>query len=390
MTEKLYYISPEQYQWEAKIIRKEEKKGYWHVELDRTNFYPGGGGQPRDAGTIGGINVMDMYQEGDRIIHVLKEEPPSSTVLCQIDKRLRKEHSQLHSGQHLLSAVCFELFRWKTLSCHIGQTSTTIDLDTPDMKPEQLKRIEDRVNELIFENRKIHIFTIDRREADQYPLDNIPPGHTRLRIVEIEGVEYNACGGTHVRSTAEIGLLKIMKTERSRGGLRVYFVCGWRLYDDYLKKHELLARLGERFSSDIEQIEDRFEKILEEKRETERECQYWFETSARLLTDEWSRNGLTSACHEFEQLTAKEAAFLAKTWSMNGGKNALFASKENHRLYLYSSVSSFHPGQFVKEEASRYLGKGGGNGKTAQVIFPDSTHLRQAFDAWKEKIGDFH
>ena len=181
------------------------------------------------------------------------------------------EHSQHHSGQHLLSAVCLSRYGYETVSFHLGEYTATIDLNTPHLTDEEMDEIENIVNKRIFENRNIRIFHINRKDRDQYRLRKIPDHIEKLRIVEIEGIEYNACGGTHVRSTAEIGLLKLLKTEKVRGMVRLHFICGSRLLNDYRKKHRLITDLSNKMTTGPDTLGKQIEKMGRENKQMKKE-----------------------------------------------------------------------------------------------------------------------
>ncbi len=225
MTERLYYTDSYQREFRARVA--ERSPDGQTVYLDRTLFYPTSGGQPFDLGSIDGVAVVDVVDEEDRIAHRLAA--PLTTggeVAAEIDWTRRFDHMQQHSGQHLLSAVFEELFNLHTVSFHLGAESATIDLEGGPVEPRTVLEAERRANQLVAENR-----ALDVRFEDAGAVQGLrkPSGRQgMLRIVSIDGLDRSACGGTHVRTTGEIGPILLRRTEKIRQSVRVEFVCGGR------------------------------------------------------------------------------------------------------------------------------------------------------------------
>jgi alanyl-tRNA synthetase len=223
-TERLYYQDCYLREFRARVIEtaNEGKRVY----LDRTAFYPTSGGQPFDTGTLGGANVIEVLDEDERIGHVLDTPVSPGEIDARIDWPRRFDHMQQHSGQHLLSAVCEEMFHIPTLSFHMGAETSTIDLGAPSLEQRQMEQVEERCAEVIRESRPVAI-TFDDASAD-LGLRKATERTGTLRVVSIEGIDRSGCGGTHVRTTAEIGAILLRKTEKVRGNVRLEFVCGSR------------------------------------------------------------------------------------------------------------------------------------------------------------------
>lgn len=196
------------------------------VYLDRTAFYPTSGGQLFDIGSLGRANVTDVVDEAERVAHVVDAPLRVGEIAGEIDWARRFDHMQQHSGQHLLSAVMEELFQIPTVSVHLGVEMSTIDLGAPAFTSAQVERAEERCAEIVSEARSVAI-TFDDASAD-LGLRKASERTGTLRIVSIEGVDRSACGGTHVRTTAEIGPVLVRKLDKMRGNVRVEFVCGLR------------------------------------------------------------------------------------------------------------------------------------------------------------------
>lgn len=227
MTERLYYTDAYLRSFDARVVALRD--GGRRVHLDRSAFYPTSGGQPHDRGTLGGVAVDDVVDEAEHVTHLLREPLPAAegdAVRGEVSWDRRFDHMQQHTGQHLLSALFADLCGWQTLSVHFGPEVSTLDLDTARVSAEQVHEIERRANELIVEGRPVSVTFEDAATAVGLRKDSGRSG--ALRIISIHGVDRSACGGTHVRSTAEIGVLLLRGQEKVRKSLRVEFVCGHR------------------------------------------------------------------------------------------------------------------------------------------------------------------
>ena len=197
-----------------------------------TIFYPEGGGQPSDRGIMGGVEVVDVEKADGAIRHFLTEEIPVGPVRQELDWDRRFDHMQQHSGQHLLTAVALRRFGFATTAFHMGPSLCDIELDVASLSNDELRRLEDATAEEILAARPVTVrhATMDAMEALGVRSRLLPEGHSgEVRLVEIEGLDLNTCGGTHLRSTAEIGVLALIGSEPMRGGTRVFFVAGDRV-----------------------------------------------------------------------------------------------------------------------------------------------------------------
>lgn len=391
MTEKLYYKNPILFEWETEISEVLPFGDHWLVKLKETAFYPEGGGQPADQGLIGEAEVFDVRKQGEEIIHFVDKRPFGRRVHCRVNKNRRIDFTQHHTGQHLLSAVILAMYNIPTVSFHLSPESATIDIDIPELDDEQLRLAEERVNELIFEDRKVHIFYIDESEIPRYQLPKVPTGHKTLRIVEIEGVEYNACGGTHVKRLGELGMLKLLKTEKIRGMTRLYFICGKRLLNDYGEKLALLQKAAAPLSTSPNQLPDVIQKIIEDNKEQARKYQQLFQEHVNVIAQQLLNDAPEGFVAEmFDSFNMKELNILASNIIENGGKIILFGSKTERKVFLTRGDSSnFHCGSFIKEHAKQFEGKGGGSENKAQAVFPNDNTLNEFFNFAQRKLFIF-
>lgn len=229
-TERLYYADCYVREFDARIIgtRAHPEGGQAFVYLDRTAFYPSSGGQPSDRGTLGGVEVLDVIDEGEAIAHLVDSVPASEAVNGAIDWGRRFDHMQQHTGQHVLSAAFERTANLKTVSFHLGSDVSTIDLDSDRVGARQVEQAERLANEVIFENRAVEILFRSADEARQMNMRKPSGREDEVRLIRIENFDLSACGGTHVSRTGSIGLVELRKIERMKNLTRVEFVCGRR------------------------------------------------------------------------------------------------------------------------------------------------------------------
>lgn len=250
MTLRLYYTDSYVRDFEAAVVDRTDEGR--RVYLDRTAFYPTSGGQPFDTGRLGGIEVMDVVDETDRIAHLLQTPLTGDKAVGSINWTRRFDHMQQHTGQHLLSAVLADLVGHATIGVHFGRENSTLDLDAGGLAPDQVAKVEARANEILVENRPVQVGFEDAASANG--LRKLTDRAGALRIVTIHGLDRSACGGTHVRATGEIGAILIRKVERVRKGVRLEFLCGGRAIRRARADHDLLGRMATEFSAAAEEL----------------------------------------------------------------------------------------------------------------------------------------
>ena len=223
LTERLYYHDSYLWNFDATVTARSEDG--LRIELDRTSFYPSSGGQPFDTGTVAGIEIVDVLEEDDHIIHVLGTPlgPEWPQVAGSIDSVRRLDHMRQHTGQHALSAVLEEEFGFKTVSFHMGADYSTIDIEPLTVSPAKLVDIERRANERILENASVSVSF--EHSGTVVGLRKAPDREGLLRVVTIAGLDRSACGGTHVARTGEVGMILLGKTEKVRQSLRLSYCC---------------------------------------------------------------------------------------------------------------------------------------------------------------------
>ena len=250
MTKRLYYTDAYRTAFTATVVGRSDDGR--RIYLDETAFYPTSGGQPHDLGALAGVAVIDVVDEDDRIAHVLAAPLAisASAIEGSIDWARRRDHMQQHTGQHLLSAVFEDLYGFKTVSVHFGPDYSTLDLDTESIAREQLAAAEARANEIVGEARPVLMTFEDAATATGLRKPSDRDGE--LRIVSIDGVDRSACGGTHVRTTAEIGAVLVRSSEKIRKATRVEFLCGQRAIARARRDFEALASMAGSLSSSLD------------------------------------------------------------------------------------------------------------------------------------------
>ncbi|HXW07973.1 MAG TPA: alanyl-tRNA editing protein [Vicinamibacterales bacterium] len=235
MTERLYYSDPYLTSFDASVVETvRTDDGRVALVLDRTAFYPTSGGQPFDTGALGAARVLEVLEAEDgRILHVVDREESHGAVHGVVDWGRRFEHMQQHTGQHVLSAAFDRLSGARTVSFHLGTSSSTIDLER-QVTADECGRAEAHANAVLWEDRPVTIRFADAEEASRLALRKESGRSGQLRLIDIDGFDLSACGGTHVARTGAIGIVLIVSTERVRGGTRIEFVCGVRA----LREHE--------------------------------------------------------------------------------------------------------------------------------------------------------
>ncbi|HTO23224.1 MAG TPA: alanyl-tRNA editing protein [Spirochaetia bacterium] len=247
MTEKLYYADPGMLEFDAAVVRAAALPGGGcEVVLDRTCFYPGGGGQPADKGTLGGAAVVEVRETDDGdVVHVLERPIPGGRASGAVDAARRLDFMAQHTGEHILAQALLQAGGLHTVSVHFGDDDTTIEVKADSIDDAVLAEAERISNRVIRENRRVLVHQVDRSEASRFALRRAPPAEeTRLRIVEVEGFDLVGCSGVHARSTGEVFLIKAVSQEKIRGRVRLHVLIGERAFADYGRKVALSQALS--------------------------------------------------------------------------------------------------------------------------------------------------
>ena len=372
MTQKLYLDHSYDTVFEANVVdTRQTEAGVTAVVLDRTLFYPESGGQLPDHGTLNGVNVTDVQEKGDAVTHVVSGEVHKGSPLRGVISWPRRfDHMQQHTGQHILSRAFIQTDGLDTVSFHMGEESCTIDLDGPAPDTAVLNRAEDLANQIIAENRPIDITTMPIGEVDMSELRRrVPEGVTEARIVTVRDFDIIPCCGTHVRSTGELGMVKVLKTEKVKTFQRVYFKVGGRALADYRDKHAVLQELSRRLTTAPLELCAKVERLLDDaqagmKREKALVQRLAAAESERLLgSDDGSRPRLVVHRESTPALARAIATELQKpagTIAIVGADDGAVVCVTSHELGLDIAT---HAAALARELG----GSGGGKGGFAQV-----------------------
>ncbi|MFC1729098.1 DHHA1 domain-containing protein [candidate division KSB1 bacterium] len=265
MTERIYYRDPYAAECTARVLRTESVQGRGAVILDRTCFYPASGGQLNDTGTINGIPVIDVFEQGETVYHIIGEGAlEEENVRCRIDWERRFDHMQQHTGQHILSQCFIKTIDAETVSSSLGSEICTIDIDCPSLTPEDAFRTEKEANYWVYKNAVVAILYPTDEELAKLPLRKPPPSGKEIRIIHIDGLDYSPCGGTHCTHTGEVGIIKIRRWEKMRGNTRIEFICGARALNDYREKMRLTGALSSSLSTAEQDIGSAIDRLMKE------------------------------------------------------------------------------------------------------------------------------
>ncbi|TYR80697.1 alanyl-tRNA editing protein [Priestia megaterium] len=390
MTERLYYTSPYTSSWTTTIKDIIKCDHHYLITLRETAFYPEGGGQPSDSGKINGIQIEDVFEENGEIYHKLSTIPESSTVNCELDWNRRFDHMQQHTGQHLLSAVLIDTYDIHTVSFHLGNDAVSIDLKISSISEEQLTAVEHAVNTAIYANKEIKTYHIQKEEIHTVPLRRIPEveGH-EVRIVEIDTIDFSACCGTHVTRTGELGMIKLIKTEKQRGNTRLFFKSGMRALADYQQSHNILSAVSNKFSTNRDLVLERLEKVEHEQKLLLKQLEQLQAENAHYLCAELqSKKEGSLLVHEFKDRTLKDVQPLIKQLLQTDETVLILSSAlEQKVLFAHNSTSNIHCGELFKILLPSFNGKGGGGPKQAQASFSSNQELQSFVISLKEKLS---
>ncbi|HEU4700059.1 MAG TPA: DHHA1 domain-containing protein [Gemmatimonadales bacterium] len=398
-TTRLYYTDAYCAGFDARLVALEDegRRAY----LDHTAFYPTSGGQPADRGTLAGVPVVDVVDEGERIAHVLAE--PLTGLAARtgaelhglIDWARRFDHMQQHTGQHLLSALFADLYGMATTSVHFGAESSTIDLGTERLEPEQTLAVETRANAIVLEHRPV---TVSFEAADA--VEGLRKASRRageLRIVTIAAIDRNACGGTHVRTTAEIGPVLLRGVERAKRQVRVEFLCGWRALRAARADHELLQRASLALSAAPEEVPPRVGALLEQLRESQRRLERLErEARARQARERWAAvppdaDGVRRILERRAATDAGGAAELRElAQAMAALERTVFVGIAGEPAAIVvgaSEDSGVEAGSALRAALEAAGGRGGGSPRLAQGSVPSAERLPPLLDALGPRLG---
>lgn len=412
-TERLYYDDSHLIEFEARVVDKSERVSGWTaITLDRTAFYPTGGGQPSDTGTLNGQRVVECIDDAEwGILHVVQGLAPDvgSLVKGRVDWPRRLDHIQQHTGQHILSQAFVTLFRAPTHSFRVLEQSCEIDVELSNPSVEIIERAVELTNNVIWEDRRISVRQVTPEEAAELPLRKDPARHGELRIIEITDFDLTPCGGTHARRTGEVGMIAMRSWERAKGLTRIEFVAGVRALADYRRANRTARSMAALFSAGRDDAPVHAEKMLEENKDLHHRVRALEELAAKVEADDLllelqTRDASTVngekepvprepgivteeeskvriVVRSFDNRDAESLKRLALALITHAQTVALLGSNDKEGARLVFARSADAPGDMgalMRKACEIIEGHGGGRPDLAQGGGKNSTKLREA------------
>lgn len=375
MTSRIYYHEPWCRAFDARVVEVTAAEGGRAIAyLDRSAFYPTSGGQPFDTGRLGAAHVVDVIDEEDgRVAHVVEGTlRAGEAVRGEVHWPRRFDHMQQHTGQHVLSAAFEHLHAARTESFHLGTEISTIDLGR-DLQAPGIAAAERLANEVVWDDRAIAIRFVTADEAARLPLRKPPVKGGRLRLIEVEGFDLSACGGTHVSRTGEVGLIAVKGWERYKGGTRVSFVCGGRALDAYRVFRDAVTAAVRSMSVFPHELADGIARLQSASKDAQREIRQLRESLAGYEGAAWRERAdsigpLCAAVAAVEGHDAASLKLLAAAAADAPGHVAVFFGGRPALVAAAAGPDAAQAdcGALVRDLCARFGGKGGGKPTMAQ------------------------
>ena len=402
MTDRLYYTDSFLQEFEARVVAVNGEA----VILDRSTFYPTSGGQVFDTGwlAVNGaerIRVKDVTEneQTGEVLHLLESRAaalqPGSLVRGTIDADRRLDHMQQHSGQHVLSAAFEKLYGFATVSFHMGEESCTIDLATAAVSAKQLEAAEALANQVIAEDRPVEIRFATADEARTLGVRKIPPAEReKLRLIDIHDFDLNACGGTHVRSTGQIGGILLRKIEKVKQGVRVEFVCGLRAVRTARRDFETLSEAASIFSTHIWELPQQVRKSLDEVKSAQKAQHRLLEEVAELQAHQILHSAPLRGEHQlvaqfFAERDLTFIKMLAQKLTRSGNVVVLLGCGGDQPSLVFAQTPGlpYDMGALMKQTVQQLGTRGGGNRDMAQGGAPDAARAEGTLQQAASVIG---
>jgi alanyl-tRNA synthetase len=390
-TRRLYYDDSFLREFDTQVVSCDagghrDGRKTWDVVLDATAFYPTSGGQPHDLGRLDDAEVLDVRDEGAEIVHVVDRPFELGRVHGCIHWPRRIDHMQQHTGQHLLSAVFQERYGRPTVSFHLGKESSTIDLRCLEPSAEVLEGAERAANDVIWDDRPVNVRygTAEklaaigvRKEVDRQGI---------LRAIEIEGIDLQPCGGTHVKRTAQIGVILVRRCTKIRQDWRVEFVCGRRAEEVARADARLLRHVAERLSCATEDVVSSAERLLAERdayyKSGRTTLQRLADAEATLTVQAQPKgaDGLRVVTRLFQEEDQGEfPAYFATALAKSKGIIVLLGnSSAGHMIFAQHPSAAKDMSTLLKQVMEHFGGKGGGTRDFARGKLNDAGQAEEA------------
>ncbi|PHF55142.1 alanyl-tRNA editing protein [Bacillus toyonensis] len=376
LEQKLYYIDAYTKDFTTKIIKQDyDKEDNLYVVLNETAFYPTGGGQPYDTGTLNGTLVTNVEEVNGEIRHFIAEQLETAEVEGKINWERRFDHMQQHAAQHILSAAFWDHFNIPTIGFHLGKETVTIDLETENLPAETIEKAVQIANNIVFENHPIRIQWMNLEEAKTLPLRKEPTLTENIRVVIIENFDYNGCGGTHPRRTGEVGLIQVLNWERNKGGIRLTFIAGWRTLKLMGQQQQIMKDVSKQLNSSETDIPAKVAQLLISQKENEKAIQTM---NGKLLFAE--ANELLQQPAEIHAGFLISKVFTNRSMQEVAKLSAIIIEQQEHAITYFvienddklqcilacGKTVTLDMNALLKDALPAIEGKGGGNKKSAR------------------------
>lgn len=382
MTEKLYYKDGYIKEFEAIITNCIKKDDYFIIELDKTAFYPEGGGQAGDTGFIGDIEVFDTHEKDEKVLHYSKNSIEiGAFVKCCINWERRFPIMQEHTGEHIVSGVIHKLYGYNNVGFHMGKDAVVIDIDG-NLNESDIDKIEYISNEAIYENIEVQTSIYDEKTFSNIEYRSKKKIEGNIQIVNIEGYDTCACCGVHTKRTGEIGIIKILDFQKYKGGTRISMLCGKRALIDYRNKNKDVYKISSILSAKPENITEYTETTLKnleyEKNENFRLNMEFF----KLKSEKYNNEKFIIEFLEIENsdLLRRYCTILSEKSDMCcvfGGND-----QKGYKYVVYSKYENMK--EFAKNMNKELSGKGGGKDLMIQgSISATKENIEKYFNKYK-------
>ena len=386
--EKIYYEKPYACEFEAEVITCEKGKDYYETILDKTAFYPEGGGQPSDTGKLSGAHVIKVQERDGRIIHYTDTLFEKGTVVTgQIDWDRRFLNMQQHSGEHIVSGLIHAGYGYDNVGFHMGSEEMTIDLNGV-LTWQQLMEIEKTANTIVYKNLPLHITYPTPEELTNLEYRSKKELSGQVRIVEVPGADVCACCGTHVARTGEIGLIKFLSVINYKGGVRITMACGGKALTDYEQKTEQTNCLSALLSAKPDRLTEAVERLLKEKSEQDYKLEHVMRELLELKADRYEAFGRELLVFEQGLPPVRVRRFCELLLEKEKGSVVAVLSTKEGGGYNYCVGSrTFDMISLGKTLNTLLSGRGGGSTMMIQGTFlAEESVIREAFENETKKL----
>lgn len=395
--DKLYYEDQYLKEFTAEIIGVIEKNNLYYVSLDKTAFFPGGGGQHCDLGYIDNHKVIDIVEENGEIYHVTQTKPIKiHRVSCKIDWDRRLDGMQQHLGQHVLSGCFFKLFNANTVSIHLGNEISTVDIQGY-LDEESIRKAERMANEIIYQNIGVNFLTPSKKELKKLNLRrDLPNTNEQIRVVQIGDLDINACCGVHPSRTLDLQAIKIKRWEKHKGATRIEYLAGKRAIEDYFKKDDFRNQIckflncGEQDAiNSVNKLSNELKACKDENRQIKIEISD-YQIKDMIMSAE-NLGDISVITKIYESGDLKHISKIAEKIVLNDNMIVLLGVKNEEKANLIfaasKNINSISMNDLLKDAITLIDGRGGGSKFLAQGGGKNSSNLQGVIDYALRKVS---